>query len=67
MLLTALPRKDALAYFDYVTSVDAATFSASLLPPPFHHRSLSLCYLLTGQVGGNDTGMRIMRMTMPSR
>ena len=35
MLLTALPRKDALAYFDYVTSVDAVTFSESLLPPPF--------------------------------
>ena len=35
MLLTALPRKDALADFDYVTSVDAVTFSESLLPPPF--------------------------------
>ena len=34
MLLTALPRKDALADFDYVTS-DAVTFSESLLPPPF--------------------------------
>ena len=66
LLLTALPRKDALADFDYVTSVDAVTFSASLMPPPFHHRSLSLCYPLTGQVGGNDTGMRIMRMTLPS-
>ena len=67
MLLTALPRKDALADFDYVTSVDAVTFSASLLPPPFHHRSLSLYYLTSGQVGGNDTGIRITRMTMPSR
>ena len=35
LLLTALPRKDALADFDYVTSVDAVTFSESLLPPPF--------------------------------
>ena len=35
LLLTALPRKDALADFDYVTSVDAVTFSASLMPPPF--------------------------------
>ena len=35
LVLTALPRKDALADFDYVTSVDAVTFSASLLPPPF--------------------------------
>ena len=66
MLLTALPRKDALRILITLRVLMLSPFQSHFCRHPFHHRTLSLYYPLTGQVGGNDTGMRIMRMTLPS-